>query len=140
MSRIKFKAWEVKEQRMLYPGSFDIHSYHNGEYGISHQFIDEPERVYRFTRCKRNGFDNTKPEVILLQFTGLKDKNDIEIYEGDILEYGTKYIGYVMFENCGFHLVKSKGKQIIHLSVLNNIKVIGNIYPNPELLEVIPDD
>lgn len=71
------------------------------------------------------------------QFTGLKDKNGVEIYEGDITSSG-----YVIFwekEKClfgehwfqGYHKIWSVASYPIDVS---RIEVIGNIHQNPELL------
>lgn len=70
------------------------------------------------------------------QFTGLKGKNNNEIYEGDILktEYG---ICYVIWFDAAFAL-KSPGSEAIdfeHSSVYELSEVIGNIHENPELLK-----
>ena len=142
MREIKFRAWETKEERMIQSGSFDIHIYSKG-YGISYQFLGEDIRQYRFDSCKRNNFDSSKPEVILLQYTGLKDKNGVEIYEEDIIlttlfkvDKGCMY--EVVFTELaarfdGMSLLSGIGE---HLSILSvNCEVIGNKFENPELIK-----
>ncbi len=79
------------------------------------------------------------PEIEVMQYTGLKDKNGKEIYEGDIVKeanFGSFYQVLWSDEysewNCQ-SLLPSKYELSIH--TLGEVKVIGNIYENPELLE-----
>ncbi|EAG6493509.1 hypothetical protein G5775_001150 [Listeria monocytogenes] len=82
-------------------------------------------------------------DVVLMQYTGLKDKNGKKIFEGDIVEIdvhdhldGNVIKGKVIFLE-GAWLVTDSGSFAISLwSEINEIEVIGNIHENPELLEV----
>lgn len=76
-------------------------------------------------------------ETELMQSTGLKDKNGVEIYEGDILK--TRIGGY---EQVSPYVVEDMRKLYFELKRddsyyrIQETEVIGNIYENPELLEV----
>ena len=81
-------------------------------------------------------------DVELMQYTGLKDKNNKEIYEGDILfeSFGERYYK-VVFENGGFR-AEFKGDFDEHSFDLIDVvaqgcEIVGNIYENPELMEEV---
>jgi len=93
-------------------------------------------------------------DTILIQFTGLHDKNGTEIYEGDIVNYSTKHSnnitytfnGIVFFDRGCFWVreylshvdegIFDDPEKETRWSIDLDWEIIGNIYENPELLEV----
>ena len=82
----------------------------------------------------------------LMQYAGLKDKNGVEIFDGDIVssidfEHNREYKGIVVFDRGGFRValqIKEFKFKLPFNSFEENessLQVLGNIYENPELLE-----
>jgi len=78
------------------------------------------------------------------QYTGSKDKNNKEIYKGDIVRYSDGYTAVVVWKDTGFGLefleeVESP-QTWYYLPNGNVLEILGNIYENPELIVLLSDD
>ncbi|GAB0167476.1 YopX family protein [Lysinibacillus sp. CTST325] len=142
MSReIKFRAWDKTYNFMSYKvlvGNTDS----KDENYTAHCMWIEPENVDYDREPGWMHFDEHS-DVILMQYTGLKDKNGKEIYERDIVKVeipvvsvNEDFIGRVeMFE--GRWWIDNGCDAIPLWSETNEISVLGNIFENLELLEVL---
>jgi hypothetical protein len=94
-----------------------------------YMFKHEDLYIYNFRL-----FSEKDSQHILMQYTGLKDKNGKEIYEGDIVKCVRLFENYeVQYYNACF--ICKNGISGFDLRESENIEVIGNIYENPELLK-----
>jgi hypothetical protein len=73
-------------------------------------------------------------EPIIMQYTGIRDKNGREIYEGDITEDGVGNWDKIVFEPSGYFAI-CRNDEDYKLIEGDRITVIGNIYENPNLLK-----
>lgn len=87
-------------------------------------------------------FDIPLIETALMQSTGLKDKNGVEIFEGDVLYYipFETHINnsIIVFEKGSFCKKMLRNGKLTSVKFIDSeeYEVIGNIHENPELLEV----
>lgn len=120
MREIKFRAWDKNSEEMNITVS--------GLTGIDNPNNDDP---LKYVCGNKNVIDWKDCE--LMQYTGLKDKNGKEIYEGDILKFntvgGNEMIYDVRWKGTGFKPTRlSEHNQ-------QEIEIIGNIYENKELIK-----
>jgi len=118
MREIKFRAWDTKNKEMVNDIWIAPH------YGWL--VMTDNDAMAERERPERNQWE-------LMQFTGLRDKNGKEIYEGDILE-GLGIVEWVA-SDCRFGMnIFEELKEVEFWELKpSNLEVIGNIYENPEL-------
>lgn len=88
--------------------------------------------ITSFTAWEDN--DKVDPDTVR-QYTGLHDKADKEIFEGDVVQcWGGEYCqGY--WEHSTRDIVTSDPYLLVALSEYEHVEIIGNIHDNPELLQ-----
>lgn len=122
MREIKYRVWDSDLKKMRYLNS-------------SHDILEFDEKGIGEYHNLQTGYGEWFSE--LMQFTGLKDKNDIEIYEGDIVKspYTNDDSLYIIsYWKCGFMLQGQKSGNYYDFigDLLGTLEVIGNIYDKGE--------
>jgi len=118
MREIKFRVWDTIENKMLYPSENWI------RIGLGGEIF---EKEYQ-------GFWRLSKTLKLMQFTGLKDKNGKEIYDGDIFRGLHDFGPGGMAERIGVVSFNIRKGYEWNYWDFSTIEVIGNIHKNPELL------
>lgn len=139
MREIKFRAYDLLESN-LGMGVVDI--YESRRVHIIFDSGETPSYKEKDTSIPkwRHNSINMK-HCIVMQYTGLLDKQGVEIYEGDIVKLGKQHwypgcghgeIGQVIWT--GYQYAMEGYKFSLLLIATNSVEVIGNIYENSELL------
>lgn len=127
--QIKFRAWDKQNKVMIPVDGINFNSLGFQDFRDASiaSYSEETGKI----SCIRLS------EVELIQYTGMKDKNGKEIYEGDIFHLGDKNIKYqVVWNDTGFMGKQCGSSSYVGLEYWQErIEVIGDIWTTPELLE-----
>lgn len=120
----KYRAW-------LDPDMYDEPVIHNGKFYLDWRDFED---------------GNTYDLAVLMQSTGLFDKNGVEIFEGDVVEYNEgeySFIGKVVKTVFGLYVKAYDNFSFEDFSdentMIADVKIIGNIYQNSDLLESVEE-
>jgi uncharacterized phage protein (TIGR01671 family) len=124
MREIKFRAWcsTHEENEMIY----------------DYCFLNKDDNHF-WAEDLTNDRPDVDETLDVMQYTGVKDKNGKEIYEGDLFRWEDRIFPVKYFEKIGafgFAFIADDGvEDFYNLSISDLSEVIGNIHENPELLE-----
>ena len=126
MRPIKFRAWD--KNRSGYCHNCEV--FDGGNFGDLALWILELEKI-------------KGASWVYMQYTGMKDRNGKMIFEGDILQEQTINSTFLVVwddKEARFNLVFQKGEngykgQLRHIVDVREMKIIGNVFENPKLLE-----
>jgi len=144
MREIKFRVWDKQEHLMFYDNWQEPDMWGSNTYfikvnlkGIVQIYIDDDSGK---SGLHEHNIQEYHDRFDLMQYTGLKDKNGVEIYEGDIIQGNIiKYsplqtMGNIVYDvEWASYANKNLAGNTL-LREINQIDVIGNIYENGDLI------
>ena len=155
MREIKFRAWDKVLNKMITQENVDKLldktnpeeweteiPYSSDEWYPAYQILGIFNYFNDIQKLGIKRYEPSENRFEIMQYTGLKDKNGKEIYEGDIVKT-ILYKYKIIFKNCCFkaHCIKNNLEYTLEWlqqateNANVGLEVIGNIYDNPELLE-----
>jgi len=147
MREIKFRAWNKETKKMWWFNVMWGNTWNPGSGWIG--MVDSPDCQRIHGKGINSGDNRVQVDIQdceLMQYTGRKDKNNVEIYEGDILDRNDNILAIVSFEDGKFgwdirykHLKENQrndcfGRCYANQEGASKLVIIGNIYSDPHLL------
>jgi len=135
--KAEFRAWDKENERMLYSNN------EQNDYPFSWHLHSKGIEIMEY-----DGTDwYSLKDLVFMQYTGSKDKNDKEICDGDIVNYPDADIfyhdeylnrGIVEYDedSMAYYFTNRETVEMDDLDISTDVEVVGNIYENPELLEI----
>ena len=149
MREIKFRTWVPSYEEMIVLENTGVQNF-DCENGFSAMFTADG-----YSEIWAHENYGIKEDAVLMQFTELKDNNDVDIYEGDIVkchyfyeglgesmgvvEMEKEVVGVIEIKAMGLYIQCKNEEDSAFLLYINGLheesfEIIGNIYQNPELI------
>ncbi|HEL1709900.1 TPA: hypothetical protein TXU83_002202 [Streptococcus suis] len=122
----KFRAWNT---------------FHNK--WVKHFYITENGLIYNMEQPHRDligAVPIEKSGLVVMQSTGLFDKNGKEIFEGDVVNIFGEKLSKIYYSDGAFCVDILIGGTPLHAFLSEQLEIIGNIHRNPELMEEVLND
>ncbi len=123
MREYKFRAWHESDKEMVY--------FNNSKWGR-----DQYQSIHLSILMRGEHEDGT-----LMQYTGLNDCNDKEIYEGDIVKVHSRGFTFIVvidslcpYEGVNVTFTRDREARMIHNPLWGDPEIIGNIHENSDLI------
>ncbi|MDY7596210.1 YopX family protein [Streptococcus suis] len=123
---LKFRAWDT---------------FHNK--WVKHFYITENGLIYNMEQPHRDLIGAVPIEqsgLVVMQSTGVFDKNGQEIFEGDVVNIFGEKLSKIYYSDGAFCVDILIGGTPLHAFLSEQLEIIGNIHRNPELMEEVLND